>query len=35
VIHPDCRAIGPLVTARRSSAVWPHNTYIATAGWSN
>ena len=35
VIHPDCTAIGPLVTARGGSAVWPHNTYIATAGWSN
>jgi len=35
VIHPECTAIGPLVTARGSGAHWPHNTYIATAGWSN
>jgi hypothetical protein len=35
VIHPDCTAVGPLVTARGGSAVWPHDTYIATAGWSN
>jgi hypothetical protein len=35
VIHPDCTAIGPLVTARGRGGEWPHNTYIATAGWSN
>ena len=35
VLHPECAAIGPLVTARESGARWPHNTYIATAGSSN
>ena len=34
VIHPDCTAVGPLVTAYRSARGGRH-TYIATAGWSN
>ena len=34
VIHPHCTAVGPLVTAYRSTRGGRH-TYIATAGWSN
>jgi hypothetical protein len=35
VIHPDCTAIGPILTARGNGALWPDNKYIATHGWSN
>lgn len=35
VLHPECTAIGPLVTARASGPRRPHNQYVATAGWSN
>ena len=35
VLHPECTAIGPLVTARSAGSRWPHNQYVAMAGWSN
>lgn len=35
VIHPDCTALGPLLTGRHRDRSGGWSTFLATSGWSN